>query len=1017
LNNNFSHLFDASAAILVATSIKLKSPLPEGSDSEGPHQHESQASEYDNDAVHFKQVQSVESVISGGLSSSRSVSHARNIYGAVGGSTVANIRVQETVFIQTFVLMYHMMLFGLVLFGIYLLDKYPLNGGHHSSSQNTVAVLSDPFQFNADQFLSWMALIVVYSCYASWKRNDGKPHETETTLQSKVIESTNNQEGDTDIQSTKQTDSSLRQTQLINLNSGLRRDEAPSTISRGSSHSGFNQRLEDILLEDVLGHDDHDTIDDAFENARLHDKGCLERSLSIMGLHRFHTGREGVIRELHNVDDVLNPLQALEWKGLLSVAFLVYQYCSGGRGGTYMAQVDPDDEQNNILGFASPVWSNLELVGVSSFLFLTGYNHTSYYYYHPDNLKSTSQDSPQCYGLSRVLGIIFRWNWTAAFLSLALGNNIFQHYVVCPIHSYFFLMIWLMLRVCHSTNYTKYKFRLKMFAFAVSPMFTILPLSKYPLLTVVFCWQCLIVTSDIIFSRFLKHDLATKSVFWEWRYLCHLHHLAPYAGALFAINKPTASLQIRKLESYSFVISTMAKGSVCLALTTAVIAWAVGPLQRYTYDKIHSVFGVVPLLAFVYWRNLSYGFRSNHNHFFSWVGQYSLEIVLLSKHTMYHDSFAVILPGYPHLNFLLLCIGVIVVARLLNNLTSILRQLLVPENDEQSSFMQATTFTAGISVLYLFSKLLCWADLITVGSIATIVIILGVLLYQVIMDMSWSEYQSLSTGRQSSADTAESNVTKISVPLSGIMSIFVVAASWYGWTTYIGATTALDATCINDVNNGFWLPINACNVRSELNDGVNYFGYAECDNFMIGKEWTWPKEYSHCGFRFRSGNDIRSSLLHKRVTFIGDSSVRNLFYSLCRSMGDNDAGGYEGVASHADIRRLFPSANLEYKWAPLSVDIVSKLKSLRSTDFSSGKPKPDLLVLGGGTWDKLHMAATDEDQQSHREVVARLAVELNKLRELEISVVWMVPPVVNSIALNSDEKRVQMGEQSLEDTR
>jgi hypothetical protein len=134
-------------------------------------------------------------------------------------------------------------------------------------------------------------------------------------------------------------------------------------------------------------------------------------------------------------------------------------------------------------------------------------------------------------------------------------------------------------------------------------------------------------------------------------------------------------------------------------------------------------------------------------------------------------------------------------------------------------------------------------------------------------------------------------------------------------------------------------------------------------------------------------------------------------------MGDNDAGGYEGVASHADIRRLFPSANLEYKWAPLSVDIVSKLKSLRSTDFSSGKPKPDLLVLGGGTWDKLHMAATDEDQQSHREVVARLAVELNKLRELEISVVWMVPPVVNSIALNSDEKRVQMGEQSLEDTR
>jgi hypothetical protein len=134
-------------------------------------------------------------------------------------------------------------------------------------------------------------------------------------------------------------------------------------------------------------------------------------------------------------------------------------------------------------------------------------------------------------------------------------------------------------------------------------------------------------------------------------------------------------------------------------------------------------------------------------------------------------------------------------------------------------------------------------------------------------------------------------------------------------------------------------------------------------------------------------------------------------------MGDYDAGGYEGVASHSDLRRLFTSANIEYRWSPLSVDIVSKLKSMRTTGFSSGKPRPDLLIAGGGAWDKLHMAATDEDQQSYKETVTKLAFEMNYLREQGVPVVWFVPPAINTPALNSDEKRVQMSEQSLEHTR
>lgn len=76
-----------------------------------------------------------------------------------------------------------------------------------------------------------------------------------------------------------------------------------------------------------------------------------------------------------------------------------------------------------------------------------------------------------------------------------------------------------------------------------------------------------------------------------------------------------------------------------------------------------------------------------------------------------------------------------------------------------------------------------------------------------------------------------------------------------------------------------------------------------------------------------------------------------------------------------------------------------------------------MLVVGGGTWEKLHIKATDEDQNSHRDTVERLAYELNKLQEQGVVVVWVIPPFVNTVALNSDEKRAQMSEESLEETR
>ena len=450
------------SAILIATSIKLKSPFPESVESEAYHPGSTVDGvvENDEDAI---SVNSHEYTIGTrersprsnnrprSLVSSRSVTHARNTRDSAESNTVSNIKSHETAFVQTFVLMYHIMIFGLVLLGIFLLDKYPPNSGSRSASRQPVTVVSDPFHFDADQFLSWMVLVVVYSCYTSWRSNDGK--SCEPIEQPHDVDSANDVDEKNDVPSTMMSESPLRQRQQAKWSESHRGET--SIISRGSSHTGLSsRRLEDIMLQEVLGHDDHDTIDYVFEdNANHNDKVCMKRCFGVLGLNLENRHN---VREWRQVDDILNQLQTLEWKGFLSVASLIYQYCSGGRGGTYSA-ADPDDEPNI---YVSPIWINLEMVAFSGFLFLTGYNHTSHYYYHPENTQKT--------GLSRVVGILFRWNLVAIFLSMALGNNIFQRYVVCLIHSYFFVAIWAMMRTYHTINYTKYKFRFKMLGFAVS---------------------------------------------------------------------------------------------------------------------------------------------------------------------------------------------------------------------------------------------------------------------------------------------------------------------------------------------------------------------------------------------------------------------------------------------------------------------------------------------------------------------------------------------------------------------
>jgi hypothetical protein len=181
------------------------------------------------------------------------------------------------------------------------------------------------------------------------------------------------------------------------------------------------------------------------------------------------------------------------------------------------------------------------------------------------------------------------------------------------------------------------------------------------------------------------------------------------------------------------------------------------------------------------------------------------------------------------------------------------------------------------------------------------------------------------------------------------------------------------------------------------------------------EQWAWTDA---CGFHYQNGAELQLKLQQKRIIFIGDSSVRHLYHSLNRITGDSTAGEYEGTSpSHTDASSSFESTSLEFKWAPLSVDIITKIKSLKASLPADNVGVPDLIVAGAGVWDKLHLSVTDEDQRSQEDAIKTLAGELQSMRKIGVKIVWFVPPVINTMALNSDEKRSQISEGNIEEMR
>ena len=360
--------------------------------------------------------------------SSRSTSGSRWTRGSFRSVHSTKLEPWEPTFVSTFTLLFQFTMFGVVMSVVYFLDTYPpfgaaraeINGSPYHYDNETGG------RFDVDQFAFMLMALVFYMHNMSWRRNDGRSERFD-----KGVSSSRSVKSELSVKRT-------------------RPSFAPSSRDRGDLEE---TQLDDVFLDEGTSKNFHsilDTIEDEIAEIRdVTSASWLEKALNLLGFDLdLQSKKKPDLREVWPGADLLNAFQTREMKGFLSAALLIYRFNS--LGSSILDRSDQSDSNAKMY---------LVKVATTAFLFLTGYCHAFYFYYSSPKKQERDEVVP------RLVGTVFRINFSAMFLSLVIGK---AEYVAIPVlHTISILVIWFWFTMHQTTNYVKYQFRRRLFGLGV----------------------------------------------------------------------------------------------------------------------------------------------------------------------------------------------------------------------------------------------------------------------------------------------------------------------------------------------------------------------------------------------------------------------------------------------------------------------------------------------------------------------------------------------------------------------
>lgn len=280
--------------------------------------------------------------------------------------------------------------------------------------------------------------------------------------------------------------------------------------------------------------------------------------------------------------------QTDEWKGWMQFLILIYHYT----------------------GMSSVLWIyQIVRLLVASYLFMTGYGHTIYF------LQTNN------FSLHRVASVLVRLNILSCLLAYFMRTD-YNFYYFPALSSFWFLVVYLTIRIRHQPN--------------VVPTVLVLKIIVSAILVRLFVQTPGVL--ELLF-KILERTCKINVNVYEFRFRLSLDMYIVYAGMFAAIlylqlsgaapcSATCLATQIKKIPAVAHVLAVVTSIIILPAYSIIVQRFP----NKYNYNWWHPIISPLPVLAFVVLRNATQALRDFHSRLFAWLGRFSLETFILQYH-------------------------------------------------------------------------------------------------------------------------------------------------------------------------------------------------------------------------------------------------------------------------------------------------------------------------------------------------------------------------------------------------
>lgn len=640
---------------------------------------------------------------------------------------------------------------------------------------------------------------------------------------------------------------------------------------------------------------------------------------------------------------LLSRDQTEEWKGWMQFIFLLYHYFH-----------------------AEEVYNSVRVM-ITCYVWMTGFGNFSFFYIKQD------------FGWLRYVQMLWRLNFSVILLMFA-HNNTYILYYICPLHTFYFTLVYVTMFIMSSVNHSKWGMRFKLFGLG-----------------------CLIyVVWDIngrffnLFWGWMSTDTiigAKLGSLWEWYFRSSLDHYSTYFGMIFALNFPLAEQYFHSARGYPLYFASVVMGGLAIWWYNNIYS-----LEKLEYNLVHNYFAFIPLTAYIFFRNISPGIRSKVSMSLHALGKTTLETYLLQHHvwlTSNAKTLLTIVPDMPWVNFFLATLLFYTLSKELYRLTMTLRGMILPDNGT----LAARNLIGGIvlsGMAYVVAAVVFYSNP-TLFSIFLACLFCFLMLTLVIRKRSIE----CKVSKNFEYTWRNMFICCAILLVLGAMSasLFETTDPTSNGTTKVPTVPVLTKRCKNMATSGHWVESSSCGSDSK--------SAALCTS----SKWEWQVDPS-CPFHLISPSDGASMFKNKKILFLGDSQSRSVFHAFNRLVSKDYVEN--SVVRHGDLSNHNEKLGIDvdFLWTPFLRNVTTSLKQNCNND------RANFYVVSATLWDALHFHNLEEYKKQLGDFINEVEIcNAAKTNKAKGKVIWLSPPPVIDSRLNTPEKLMFMTESKVDEFR